>query len=311
MAPEISIILATYNGEQYLSEQLESILTQNCDNWQLIIRDDGSGDDTLNVVNEYVQQYPEKIRLLTDINQSVEASRNFSQLLGHTGTDYVMFCDQDDIWLPEKISKTLLLMKSQEQQYGPKTPLLVFTDTKVVDENLKVLSNSNLKYQNLDPKRISLNHLLLQNVPSGCTMMMNCSLVDLGKPIPLQAVMHDHWVSLVAAAFGKIVFLDEPTMLYRQHDNNYYGASCYGWGHFYRRYRQGIDAARKRLSQYVDQAATFYDRHAQSLQPQQRQMLAEFSQWPELSWLGRRKLLLKHRIFKTGFRRNIGLFLIV
>jgi hypothetical protein len=150
----------------------------------------------------------------------------------------------------------------------------------------------------------------MQNVPSGCTMMINRALAELSIPIPSEAAMHDHWVSLVAAAFGKIIFLDELTMLYRQHSNNYYGASCYGWAHFYRRYKQGINTARNRLQQYIDQATAFYDRYAQSLQPQQRQMFEDLAQWSELSWLNRRKLLLKYQIFKTGFRRNAGLFII-
>lgn len=202
-------------------------------------------------------------------------------------------------------------MQQAEKQYGYDMPLLVYTDAKVVDENLKVRSNSNLKYQNLNPQNIAFNRLLLQNVPSGCTMLMNRPLVDLSNPIPVQAAMHDHWVSLVAAAFGKIIFLDEPTILYRQHASNYYGASNYGWGHFFRRYRQGVGTARARLNTYVDQAITFYDRYAQFLPPQHRQMLEDISRWPELSWLGRRRVLLKHKILKTGFRRNLGMFLIV
>ena len=311
MPPTISIILATYNGGQYLFEQLESIFVQSYKNWRLIIHDDGSCDNTLDVVNEYAQQYPEKIKLITDGDWNIEVSQIFLRLLRYADTDYVMFCDQDDVWLSEKISKTLTLMKYQEQKYGNQAPLLVFTDMKVVDENLKALSDSNLKYQNLDPQKIALNRLLLQNVPSGCTMMMNRSLVDLCNPIPAYTVMHDHWVSLVAAAFGKIIFLDEPTMLYRQHDSNYYGASSYGWSHFFYRYRQGIDTIRKRFYQYIDQAAAFNDRYAQSLHPQHRLMLAELSQWSQLSWFGRRKLLLKYRIFKTGVRRNLGMFLIV
>ncbi len=310
MSAQIDILLATYNSSDFLRQTIDSIFQQDTVDWQLLISDGGSADATGGIIEKYIRQYPKKI-IRVSSQSPLSACENFSGLLDASSSDHVMFCDHDDIWLPDKISKTFATMQQAEQQYGSHTPLLVFTDTKVVDDNLKVLSDSNLKYQNLDHKRLALNHLLLQNVPSGCTMMMNRALVDLSRPIPSRAAMHDHWVSLVAAAFGKILFLDESTMLYRQHDNNYYGASSYGWGHFFHRYRQGIDTVRKRLSQYVDQAAAFNDRYAQSLQPHHRQMLAELSQWPELSWLGHRRLLLKHRILKTGFRRNLGMFLIV
>ena len=168
-----------------------------------------------------------------------------------------------------------------------------------------------MKCQNLDPKRISLNHLLLQNVPSGCTMMMNRPLVDLSKPIPDQAAMHDHWVTLTAAIFGKIIYLDEPTMLYRQHGRNYYGASSYGWSHFFHRYRQGIDTVRERLYQYIDQATALRCRFSGRLQPEVDELLKDFASLKEYSWMKRRGILIKHRIFKTGFRRNLGMFLIV
>ncbi len=310
MTARIDILLATYNSADFLAQTIDSVLQQDWTDWRLLICDGGSTDATVGTIEKYIRRHPEKITSIPS-ESPLSARENFSALLDASSADYVMFCDHDDIWLPGKISKTWAVMKQAEQKYGPQTPLLIFTDSKVVDADCNILSDSSLKYQNLDPKRISLNHLLLQNVPSGCTMMMNRTLIDLCRPIPPQAAMHDHWVTLTAAAFGKIIFLDEPTMLYRQHGRNYYGASCYGWDHFYCRYRQGIGVARDRLHQYIDQAAFFYDRYAQSLQPQHRQMLADLAQWHQLSWLARRKLLLKHRIFKTGFRRNIGLFLIV
>lgn len=310
MGVEIEILLATYNSAGFLAQTVDSILQQDMTDWRLLISDGGSTDATSEIIGECTQKYPDKIIFIAFENL-LSVCSNFSFLLSRSRSEHIMFCDHDDVWLPHKISSTFQAMKMAEQQYGTDMPLLVFTDMKVVDQNLKVFNDSNLKYQNLNPQNTALNRLLMQNVPSGCTMMINRALADLCKPIPPQAVMHDHWVSLVAAAFGKIVFLDEPTMLYRQHSDNYYGASCYGWGHFYRRYRQGIDAARNRLQQYIDQAIVFYSRYAQSLQPQQRQMFEDLVQWSELSWLSRRKLLLKHQILKTGFRRNVGMFLIV
>jgi glycosyltransferase involved in cell wall biosynthesis len=310
MTAQIDILLATYNSSAYLSETIDSVLEQDYTDWKLLISDGGSTDLTIEIIEQYAQKHPEKI-IVMPATKPLSVCENFSRLLEQSESDDVMFCDHDDVWLPDKISKTMDAMEQAEQQYGEETPMLVFTDMKVTDEKLRILSDSNLNYQNLNPQCLSLNRLLLQNVSSGCTMMMNRSLVELSRPIPPEAAMHDHWVSLTAAAFGKIVFLDKPTLLYRQHDNNYYGATNYGWGHFYRRYKQGIEAARGGLDLYVDQAVMFYGRHAQSLQPHYRQMFEELLQWHQVSWLGRRRILLKHRIFKTGFRRNLGMFLIV
>ena len=306
----IDILLATYNSSAYLKQTFDSILQQDRTEWRLLISDGGSTDPTSEIIEQYVLKHPGKIIFLPS-EKPLSASENFSRLLERSESDYVMFCDHDDVWFPDKISKTISTMKQSEQQHGTESPILVFTDMKVTDENLNVLSDSNFKYQNLNPLLTTFNRLLLQNVPSGCTMMMNRSLVDLSRPIPVQAAMHDHWVSLVAAAFGEVIFLDVPTVLYRQHGQNYYGASRYGWQHFHCRYKQGLDTVKSGFQRYIDQAITFYNCHEKSLQPQHRKILEELSQWPQLTWVGRRKILLKHRIFKTGFRRNLGMFLIV
>ena len=310
MAVQIDILLATCNSATYLSEVIDSILHQDYTDWRLLISDAGSTDGTVEIVQKYTHQHPQKIAVVNS-EKLFSPCENFSNLLNASSSEYVMFCDHDDVWLPEKISKTLSVMKQAEHKEKPDIPILVFTDQQVVDNQCSRLSESSLKFQNLNPERVHLNHLLLQNVPSGCTMMLNRVLVDLCRPIPPQAVMHDHWVSLVAAAFGKIVFLDEKTMLYRQHGSNYFGAPKYGWRHFYTRYQQGSDSIRSQLKQYIDQAQAFYARYSDRLRPRHRQMLAELSRWSELSWWGRRKVLLKYRIFKTGFRRNLGMFLII
>ncbi len=306
----IDILLATYNSFPYLEEMIGSIHQQDFTDWHLLVRDGGSDDSTLDILEKYSSQYPERIILLPSSGRS-DVRENFSRLLLSSAAPYMMFCDHDDVWLANKISKTMTAMKRAEKQYGSDSPLLVFTDMHVVNESLKNVSDSCFDYQNIDPKQVGFNRLLLQNVPSGCTMMLNRALADICTPIPPEAVMHDHWVSLTAAAFGKIVYLDERTLLYRQHESNIYGASEYGFRYFFRRQREGMDAVRKRFVQNVDQAAAFYQRYGDSLPPKYREMVYDFSRWRELSWFERRKVLLKHRIFKTGFRRNLGMFLVI
>lgn len=305
----IDILLATYNSSIYLADTIESILQQDFTQWRLLIRDGGSEDNTLNIIEKYIQLYSEKI-IKVPFSGRACACANFSALLSESSAPYVMFCDHDDIWLPSKISRSFALMQ-QQQHTGAEEPMMVFTNKCVVDDELSVISESYFKYQNLIPENIQFNHLLVQNVPSGCTMLINRALADLCGPIPPQAVMYDHWISLTAAAFGRIIYLNEPTILYRQHKKNVFGASEYGWRYFLGRFLKGLSTVRNRFYQNVEQAAAFYDRFAVRVPPEHKKIVQEFSRLKELPWINRRRVLLRNRILKTGVRRNLGMLLIV
>ena len=188
---------------------------------------------------------------------------------------------------------------------------MLFTDKYVVNNNLSVISNSYLKYQNLNSERIKLNYLLVQNVPSGCTIMINRAFADLCGAIPSQAVMHDHWLALIGATLGKMIFLDEPTLLYRQHDENYLGAPEYGWVYFFKKILNGVKIERGHFYQKVDQAKGFINHYRNQLSDRDIRMLEDFSCLDRRNWLNRRIILFRHKIFKTGLRRNIGMFLII
>src|SRR5690606_13737176 len=152
----------------------------------------------------------------------------FARLLGASTADYIMFCDQDDVWLPGKVTLTLAKMQELEAACGAETFLLVHTDLRIVDENLNLVADSGHRYQQIDPDRgNTLGRLLVQNIATGCTIMVNRALRDLALPIPGAALMHDHWLSLVSACFGKIAYLPEPTLLYRQHSGNKVGAQVW------------------------------------------------------------------------------------
>lgn len=306
----VDILLATYNSSDYLAETIESVLGQDFTEWRLLVRDDGSGDCTLDITRQYTQKYPGRIVSIPSEGHC-SACKNYSILMSHSSAPYVMFCDHDDVWLPDKISESLIRMKEAEREYGIGSPLLVFTDKQVVDRALNVISDSYFKYQHLNPANINLNRLLVQNIPSGCTMLMNRLLLDACDNIPDEAVMHDHWVSLVAAAFGHIVFLPKPTLLYRQHDQNVFGSSKYGLEYFFVSYRKGIEAVRERFYKNVAQAAAFYERYKDNLSSQEKRVLEEFSNLRNVSWATRRKILVCNRILKTSLLRNIGMLLAI
>lgn len=306
---ELQILLATYNSSRFLREQLESILAQDCRDFEVLIRDGGSTDDTLGIIGEYQRKYPETIRFLEQ--KQATALENFSVLLSASTAPLIMFSDHDDVWKPDKISSTLAKYREMEKAFGTETPILVFTDSEVVNEKLDPISPSMIRSQHLDPFHLTLNRLILQNVPSGNTMLVNRALVDLALPIPRSAVMHDHWLTLAAAAMGKIGFLNEATLLYRQHGSNVYGASCYSLPAFLLKLRQGRDRLRKRFMQNIVQAVEFGELYGDRLPEHDHEMLDALRRFPSLGFWGRRSLLLHYGIRKSGILRNLGTFLFV
>lgn len=219
----VEVLLATYNGERFLREQIDSILNQDYPNLRVLARDDGSNDETVSILNEYALRFPDRFRI-TGVPGSVGAKDNFLLLMRESSAPYVCFADQDDVWLPDKVSKTTQVMQQLESRWGVETPLLVFTDLRVVDQQLRTLHESFWAYTKVDPNRIERLALLLsQNVVTGCTAMLNRRLLELSLRMPREAFMHDHWVSLLASTIGRAGAVRSQTVLYRQHDRNVLG----------------------------------------------------------------------------------------
>lgn len=229
---QIAILLATYNGDKYLDEQIQSILDQSFQNWQLFIRDDGSTDKTMDIIRQWLK-FDDRINIVTDDQGRIGAAKNFQALMQVVKKEkyqYILFCDQDDIWNPDKISKQYYIFKQLEDLYGNNMPLLLHSDLEVVDSHLKTIHKSFLQYQGLFHENdYPLKTLLVQNFVTGCTVMINRSLLEKALPLPESAMMHDWWLALCAAIFGKIAYLPETTIKYRQHDANEVGAKGAWW----------------------------------------------------------------------------------
>lgn len=220
----IQILLATYNGAKYLEAQLDSLLAQTCRRWTLIAHDDGSSDQTLDILRAYQHSYPDMIEILEDGLTFCNARDNFTHLIANATGEYVMFCDQDDVWLPEKIEKTVAKMQALERLYAG-LPIVVHTDLVVVDESLHSIAPSMFEYQGLDKSINSLLQILAKNSVTGCTMMMNRQAITVSQPILPSAVMHDWWIAAnVIKQQGVVEFIDEPLIQYRQHSSNSVGA---------------------------------------------------------------------------------------
>jgi glycosyltransferase involved in cell wall biosynthesis len=223
--PEIEILLATYNGERFLSEQIDSILAQDYANLRILARDDGSDDGTVAILEEYAGRFPDRFRVVPPCPGTGHPKWNFLRLMEASTAEYVCFADQDDVWLPQKLTLTMQVMHRLEGRYGNGLPLLAFTDLHVVNEHLEMIVESYWKLHRINPGQV--NHfarLLGQNVVTGCTAMVNRRLVELALRLPDEADMHDSWVALIASAFGAGEPVRAQTVLYRQHDRNMLGA---------------------------------------------------------------------------------------
>ena len=236
--PKISICMATYNGARYIEHQIESIFAQSNQDWQLIIRDDGSDDNTVSIIENYAAKHRGKIKLIKDNNSQLGATLNFGYLLEHADTEYIMFSDQDDIWLPNKVEMTLNTIKEAEKIY-PDMPLLVHTDLRVVDSDLNTIANSMWSYQKLLPDiGNNLKKIMAHNVVTGSAMMINRKAKEVSIPVPREAIMHDWWIAINVAMHGKIVYVSTPSILYRQHSKNVIGAQKIDVFHFLKKMRR-------------------------------------------------------------------------
>jgi len=308
--PPIEILLATYNGERYLEAQISSILEQSNQDFHILIRDDGSTDATPEILDEFAYAHPEQIRLCPAETNRKGAVKNFSALLEASTADYLMFCDQDDIWLPDKIDITYHKIKDTEILTEAETPILVHTDLRVVDSELHILHTSFLQYARLNPARTAIQQLLIQNVVTGSTVMFNRPLANLAAPIPENARMHDWWLALAASCFGQIVMIDEPTALYRQHAENVLGAKAYNFKYLGRKFGETLQMKTGTiLAENYIQAEAFLNRYAPRLNPQEKQILRAFIELQTQPYLQRRLTLLKYGFTKGRFAQNLGLFL--
>lgn len=304
----ITILMASYNGEKYIGEQIESILSQSETDWKLVIQDDCSIDSTYSIASEYALKYPEKIEVRKKNENSGSASKNFFSMLPDVDGDYLMFSDDDDVWLPDKIEKSLIVMNKMERTEWQDKPLLVHTDLKVVNANLQAISDSMFQRQNFDNQRSDLNHLLAQNIITGCTMMINRPLINLANKVqvPEHAIMHDWWFALIAAAFGKIGFVEKPEVLYRQHGKNEIGAKdARSLSYNFKRLIEP-DKTHQSLNMTYLQAEEFLKKFNSTLGEESSMIIRDYVSIPRLSKLQKIRMLNVRDFWKTGFARKLG-----
>lgn len=303
----VDILLASYEGEEFIAEQLESILDQTHKNFRIIVGDDGSKDSTVKIISQYEQKTEGKIQLCSFFD-NVGPILNFSRLGSYANSDYIMFSDQDDIWLPNKVEKTLIKMKQLEAEYGKKKPLLVHTDLSVVDENLKMIQNSFWDYSLYSHDKTALSKVLIQNSVISPTIMINKALLEMAFPIPHNVYMHDHWLNLVATLFGKVGAVQEKTMYYRQHSNNLFGAykrSDFKPLHSLLKDRKTFKNSSKILESKIVQAHILYKRYFEFLNNETKDILEKFITIKNNSLFKEIKTRFHYNFYRGGFCMGI------
>ena len=296
----LAIIMATYNGEKYLKEQLDSILNQTYDNFTLYIRDDNSTDNTKNIINEYVLKYPNKIIEVKDDKISKGACNNFLFALEYVYNlnkhNIFMFSDQDDVWLDNKIEITL---KQYNKIEDKNKPILIYTDAYVADKELNIINKSFIKYSNLRSDYINFNNYLIQNNALGCTICINKNLVGLIKFDIKNIVMHDAYFTLLASAFGKVVFINSSTLYYRQHSNNVYGAKKLG-------IFNKLKIIKQDYKNLFIQAEAFKKEHYNFLKEDKKNIIDALCKAKNGNKLTKLKIIKEYKFYKQGLARIIA-----
>lgn len=293
----VEILMATYNGEKYVAEQIASIQAQTYEDWSLLISDDCSTDGTLDIISS-IAENDDRIRIVSSDVRFGGPIPNFLNLIGYSSGPYVMFCDQDDVWNPNKVEVSLGAIQEIECCYGEMTPALVSTDVEVVDQDLNTVKQSMLTSERLSTEAF-LPHSLAENNVIGCTMIANRALVSLAsRQVSSEDIMmHDWWLSLIAESCGHSSIVNQTTMKYRQHGDNAVGAGGISLLTMLRNFK--IERTCANWKRTENQARELIDCFASDMSDSAQSIVSHYIEWQE-----QKTLLNLFRLLKSGYRSH-------
>lgn len=292
----VYVILSTFNGEKYLAEQLESVLRQNYSPLKILVRDDGSTDNTAKILKSYKEKY-ENIEII--YGENIGVIQSFFELLNLVPecADYIALCDQDDVWKNNKVSRAV----EQLSQANADPASLYFCRLDIVDEKLNTLFLSTLP-----SKAISFRNALVENIATGCSMVLNQKALMLLKnklPDFKKIQMHDAWIYQVVSALGKVIYDAEPQILYRQHNSNTVGAQQ-GMSLLLSRIKRFLNRASR--PKFLDQAIEFKKLYHSQLTQTDGVILDKFIQAAQTSTVGERiKFILRNVVYRQKKMDNM------
>jgi glycosyltransferase involved in cell wall biosynthesis len=220
----IAILLAAYNAEKYLAEQIESLISQTNQNWTLYLRNDGSKDNTGKIILDYCNSYSNIIEI-DEGGENLGCRNNFFRLLEVVESEYYMFCDADDVWFHDKIE--ISMNRIQEvSMLNPNKAVLVHTDSAIYDADLNLVAESFWKNVNINPdKFLSFNQICVCCCIGGSTMLFNKKVKELVFPLADNDLIFDYWIAINTVKHGVISTIHSPTKKYRQHNSNVCGVT--------------------------------------------------------------------------------------
>mgnify|MGYP000894578244 FL=1 len=213
---KIDILMATYNGEKYLAEQLDSIINQTYHNWNLLIRDDNSTDRTLEIIQDY-QKKDNRIKLLKDNKGNLGIVKNFEELLKNSESEFIMFSDQDDIWIENKLD---VYLKTAEKIKIK--GFLLHSDAVLFNKNKSDASTRTFISKKAEKK--GLENTFFNYFVQGATILISKEIKNFILPFPKEAYLHDRYIHLISELFFERIFVNEALIYYRQHGDNQIGA---------------------------------------------------------------------------------------
>lgn len=309
---EIAVLMSTYNGEKYVDEQIQSILNQTESDFNLYIRDDGSTDSTVRIINTYSKK-DSRIRFIQDDMQNLGPKDSFFQLLNNVSADYYFFCDQDDIWENNKIQ----LMMNELDSYGNDIPLLAYSNLKCIDKDGEKIQDF-VSFENMVNTDIkNIDYFQTNNIP-GCTMVINKKTADIFKMGGVKQQlnqeyiqMHDWWIALIAAAFGRIIHVNKTLVYYRQHSNNTLGAGVKRSK--IQKIKNVFNIQKKiklSLKKAVTQAKYFNEVYGKYINNNMKTFIEKFSNYNSLSFIDKIKFIKKYKLQRYS-KKSTLLFRII
>ena len=309
----IYIIMCTYNGEKYIDDQLESIERNTVCDWNLYIIDDLSSDSTVCKAERFREKNSLRVKIKVN-RRRMGAVHNFLNAIWEVGQhmtneDVIMLCDQDDVWYSDKIKKTMDSMAQLRDIYGNNIPLLVCTDVSVVNESKEIINKSFRKMNNYNIQKLDLCYLMMENKVQGCTIMINKEVAVLLNEIPTKVRMHDGWLALIVSAFGRIKYIDEPTMMYRQHATNVQGSIEYKDD--IKNKFSNLGKQRQIVMDTTDQIKEFIEIYGDRLSDRRKREAQAFASLSQQNFIMRRYNIIRYHMWKSGLLRNIGLMILI
>lgn len=295
--PRIEVLLATYNSARFLRPMLQSLATQTERDFHLVVSDDRSGDETVAILESMRDTFANPVEIRRRDTPSGSAMANFAGLLEAATGDYVLLADHDDIWHPDHIARAVARLRDIEARHGAATPILTHCDLRIIDGEGHETGETLWRLKAIDPAYgTRLNTALLNATVTGCAAAMNRALVTRAGRVPAEAIMHDWWLNLVAAAFGVVDADPEPGVFYRIHGSNVSNPTRVSVTAMARR-RAMVQVLRDKMARRLRQGQAFGERFGATLPPAQQRILHDFTAIDGAGFVRRRLLCLR-----GGFR---------